>query len=90
MPEVHKCITCGSTDNLDHFSLRDNGMKCNRCSTQDKGAIAMSDATKLAIQYIVMAPPKKLFSFHLSEANQKELSLISKLYLDDKLDKEYR
>ena len=48
---------------------------------QDKGAIEMSESTKLAIQYIVMAPPKKLFSFNLSEENQRELSLITKLYL---------
>ena len=57
---------------------------------QDKGAIEMSESTKLAIQYIVMAPPKKLFSFNLSEENQRELSLITKLYLNDKLNKEYR
>ena len=43
-----------------------------------------------AIRYIVMAPPKKLFSFNLSEENIKELEIISKIYLNDKLDKDYK
>ena len=43
-----------------------------------------------AIKYIVMSPPKKLFSFNLSDENKKELEIVSKLYLNDKLDKEYK
>ncbi len=90
MPEVQKCTVCGKTENLTHFSFKDSGMKCETCSKQDKGAVAISESTGIAIKYIVMAPPKKLFSFNLSEENRKELSLISKIYLNDKLDKEYR
>ena len=50
----------------------------------------MSEATKNAIVYILKADPKKIFSFELSEKCQKELELISSIYLNEKLDKEYK
>lgn len=89
-PRVQKCTECGIEENLNYFSLRDNGIKCNVCSKQDTGAIQISETTKKAIQYIVMAPAKKLYSFQISEENKKQLSMISKLYTDIKLEKEYK
>lgn len=90
MPRVQKCTECGIEENLNYFTLRDNGFKCNVCSKQDTGAIQISETTKKAIQYIVMAPAKKLYSFQISEENKKQLSMISKLYTDIKLEKEYK
>lgn len=89
MPIINHCTSCKEEENLNYFSLRDNGFKCEVCSRQDKSVIEISESTKTAIKYIVMAPAKKLFSFKLSEENTKQLILISKLYLNDKLDKEY-
>ena len=87
---IDKCVSCGKKDNLEHFSFKDSGFKCDSCALQDKGALKISNSTMTAIKYIVMAPPKKLFSFNLSEENIKELEIISKIYLNDKLDKEYK
>ena len=89
-PRIQKCTECGKEENLLYFSLKDNGFKCNMCSRQDTGAIEISETTKKAIKYIVMAPPKKLYSFQVSEENKKQLSMISKLYTDIKLEKEYK
>ena len=90
-PIIDKCASCKKSDvKLDHFSFRDNGLKCEACSTQDKGAVEISEATLKAIKYIVLAPPKKLFSFNLSEQSLRELELICKVYLNEKLDKEYK
>ena len=50
----------------------------------------MSEATKNAIIYILKADPKKIFSFELSENARKELELISNIFLNEKLDKEYK
>ena len=41
-------------------------------------------------RYILLADAKKIFSFKISEENLKELNLISKLYLNEKLEKEYK
>lgn len=89
-PRVQKCIECKKEENLNYFSLKDNGLKCNICSKQDTGAIQISEATKKAIQYIIMAPAKKIYSFQISEENKKQLSMVSKLYTDLKLEKEYK
>ena len=57
---------------------------------QDKGAIEITDTTRDAIRYIVLADPKKLFSFNIPQNSIKELEIISKIYLQEKLEKELK
>ena len=90
MPVIDKCVNCGEKEELKYFSLKDNGFKCSACGKQDKGAIEVSKTTENAIKYIVMAPAKKIFSFNISEENITQLKVISKLYLNSKLEKEYK
>ena len=89
-PIIQKCSCCNKEENINHFSFKDNGFKCDSCAKQDTGALQISESTKKAIQYIVMAPAKKLYSFELAEENKNQLQIISKLYTDLKLEKEYR
>ena len=89
-PNTRECVSCGEKENITHFSLIDNGFKCQDCSKQDTGAIKISEPTKNAIKYIMISDPKKIFSFSISEEGKKELEIISSLYLNDKLDKEYK
>ena len=56
----------------------------------NKIQVEMKDPTKNAIKYIMIADPKKIFGFSLSEECMKELELISNIYLNDKLEKEYK
>ena len=89
-PNVRECTCCKTKENLTHFSIIDNGFKCSSCGKQDTGSISMSDPTRNAIMYIMSADPKKIFSFELSENCQKELELIANIYLNEKLEKEYK
>ena len=89
-PRIQECIECGKQEELNYFSFKDNGLKCAICSKQDTGSLQISDSTKKAIQYIIGAPAKKIYSFDISEENKKQLSLVSKLYTNIKLEKEYR
>ena len=89
-PNITECVSCKTKENLNYFSIRDNGFKCKACSKQDTSCIEMSEPTKNAIIYIMKADPKKIFSFELSEKCQKELELISNVYLNEKLEKEYK
>lgn len=88
-PILEKCCSCGE-ENVHHFSFKDNGLKCDTCSKQDTGAIEISDSTKNALKYIAVAPAKKLYSFNISDENKKQLEIISKIYTNDKLEKEYK
>lgn len=89
-PRINECTECKKDNEICFFSLSSNGFKCKNCGRQDKSCIEISDSTVKAIKYIVMAPDKKIFSFNLSESSLKELDLVTKLYLNDKLEKEYK
>lgn len=89
-PRINECINCKTTEGKFYFSIKDNGFKCEACSKVDKSCISMQEGTKTAIRYIVMAPAKKLFSFNLKEESLRELNLISQIYFNDKMEKEYK
>lgn len=88
-PKIKKCAGCDSED-VSYFSIKDNGFKCEACSRQDTSSIKMQEATKVAFKYIIMAPPKKIFSFDLKGDSLEELKLIVKIYFNEKLEKDYK
>lgn len=85
-PNVKECVNCKAKEELEYFSIKEDGLKCKDCGKIDKGAISITQSTELALKYILMAPPKKLFSFHVSEESRKELKLIANLYTRKVLD----
>ena len=89
-PQVMQCTNCQEKENLTYFSLKDNGLKCKICGKQDTSTIQISESTLNAIKYTVTAPPKKLYSFDLKEGALEEFKLVSKLYFNEKLEKEYK
>lgn len=90
LPNVKECVNCNGHEKLMYFSLRDNGFKCETCGKQDKSAVQMMQETKEACYYIIYCPAKKLYSFNIPEQSVRELELISKLYFNDKMEKEYK
>ena len=89
-PQVEKCVNCNIEEDIKYFSLKDNGFKCSSCGKSDKSSIELMPVTVDAIKYITLAPAKKIFSFNVPENSIKELEIISKLYLNEKLEKEYK
>ena len=89
-PNIRECVACRKTENITHFSFRDNGFKCKECAKQDTGSVIVSEPTQTAIKYIMMADQKKIFSFQLSDKYMKELQLVADIYLNEKLEKEYK
>lgn len=89
-PRVNECVNCKEKDNISYFSIKDNGFKCEVCSRQDKGSIKINESTQTAIKYILTAPAKKLYSFNLKDESLKELEIVTKLYFNEKLEKEYK
>ncbi|MCR5146644.1 MAG: DNA repair protein RecO [Clostridia bacterium] len=86
MPKVDKCAKCDESEKIGYFSIVDDGFKCINCGKVDKSAITINPTTVDAIRYIIKSPAKKLFSFDLPEESLSELSLISKIYLKEKLE----
>ena len=89
-PKLGKCCSCGIQNNIGYFSISHSGFLCNDCGRVDKSSIKITQDTFNALKYICSAPAKKLFSFNVSEESKKELKLISSLYLNKNLDKDYK
>lgn len=89
-PRVIACVNCKEKENLQYFSIRDNGFKCEACSRQDTSSIFMSESTANAIKYTISAPAKKVFSFSLKNESLEEFKLITRIYFNEKMEKEYK
>ncbi len=89
-PHLSSCINCDETSNLQFFSIQNSGLECITCAKLDKSAIKISEDTFNSLKYIYSCDNKKLFSFDCSEDSKKELNLISTLYLNTSLDKNYK
>ena len=89
-PNINECKECKEKEGLNFFSFRDSGLKCKVCSKQDSGSIEISETTKDAIRYIILTDAKQIFSFDIPEKDKQELEILSKIYLTEKLEKEYK
>ena len=89
-PNVKECTSCRQKVDLRYFSIKDNGFKCTNCGKLDTSCIQISEATENAIKYSILADSKKIFSFSISENSLKELKIIADIYLNEKLEKEYK
>ena len=88
-PEIDKCVNCHEKENLNYFSFKDNGFKCISCAKQDTGAFKMSEGTYKSIIYAMKADIKKTINITVAENVVNELKIISKIYLEEKLEKKY-
>ncbi len=89
-PMIDECKSCKIREELNYFSFKESGLKCKICGKQDEGAIEISVTTKDAIRYIIYSDAKKIFAFKVPKETIKELEIISKIYLEDKLEKGYK
>jgi DNA repair protein RecO (recombination protein O) len=89
-PQIEECCICKTKEKLGCFSIREYGFKCKACAKQDGSTIEITETTKDAIIYIILADAKKIYSFTVPERTQKELEIISKLYLTECLEKDYK
>ena len=89
-PIIEHCTNCGKKENLTYFSIKNNGVKCNNCAFQDKGAISITPSTLTALKFIISAPSKQIFNFNLKDESLKELKILSKIYFNEKLEKDYK
>lgn len=89
-PQIMECVNCKEKESITSFSIKDNGIKCKACTRQDTSTIEINESTLNAIKYTVTAPSKKLYAFDLKDKSLEEFKLVTKLYFDEKLEKEYK
>lgn len=89
-PDIIQCVNCNEKDGLSYFSIKNNGFLCNACAKQDSSAIQTNTTTINAIRYAILAEPKKIYSCVLNDETIAQMKLTSKLYLEEKLEKQYK
>lgn len=89
-PNVIECANCKKNEIIKYFSIKHDGFLCETCAKQDTSSIQVSDTTINAIRYAILAEPKKIYSCILNDETIAQMKLISKLYLDEKLEKQYK
>lgn len=88
-PNIDRCLKCGE-NTIKFFSVQNDGAVCENCGKLDKSVISINESTFMALKYIILSPTKKLFSFDLKNESLKQLELISKIYFNEKLEKQYK
>ena len=88
MPELSGCCVCGRED-PDRFSIADGTLECAGCRASDGVRMPLSPASLAAMRYIVSCPDKKLFSFTLTGAAEKELCDAAESYLLTQLERSF-
>ncbi len=84
----HVCSVCNKNISK-YFSIMDDCLKCADCATFDKSAIQVTESTIKSLFYIINCDPKKLYSFKVSDESKAEINLISKLYFNRCMEREY-
>ena len=87
-PELSGCCVCGNPE-PDRFSIADGTLECAACRSGDGVRMPLSPASLAAMRYILSCPEKKLFSFSISGAAEKELCDAAESYLLTQLERSF-
>lgn len=88
-PNVFTCGNCNGKENLDYFDIRHNTLLCKNCNGKISENELISDSAVYALQFIVVTPVDKLFSFKVTEKVLEQMKRIIKMYMDKVIDKRF-
>lgn len=87
-PNLFSCVSCGAKDGLNTFHVRRGGMLCSACGAV-YGGIPVDASTRYTMQYIISAPPERLYSFQVTEEVLSVLERIMNAYMDCYIDRKF-
>lgn len=78
-PQIGACISCGSTEKLSYFSVKDGGCLCENCKLGDDPMVfALTPDMMSAMKYIQAHPLRALEGIGLNEDAEKRLRRLMK------------
>lgn len=87
-PNLFSCVSCGAKDGLNTFHVRRGGMLCSACGAV-YGGIPVDASTRYTMQYIISAPPERLYSFQVTEEVLSVLERVMNAYMDCYIDRKF-
>lgn len=88
-PYTKACISCGGKLDEVYFDVLEGGVVCSNCRLHRQNIVKINKGTYDAIKFIMTVSQKDIFKFELDDESKFRLSVLSKKYLQDKLDKVY-
>ena len=72
-----------------YFDFSNDGLVCKECLNQNKFSMRLKKPSQKALEFIMNVSLNDLFKFNLDSAYTDEMSRMAKIYLKQKLDREY-
>lgn len=88
-PDVFKCFSCGSSENLITMDLTKPAALCAKC-VHDNMYIRYNTSTFYTMQYIISAPFEKLYTFKVTDEVLREFSDIMEKLMKIYVNKEIK
>ena len=93
-PNLDVCMVCGETPEEGRplrFSFSRCGIVCGKdsCARSAGDSMAVRKGTLSCLRHIAGSNEEALFSFHVDEDVQREISLLSERFVQDRMEKEY-
>ncbi|MGD7044009.1 DNA repair protein RecO [Jeotgalibacillus proteolyticus] len=82
-PVLDRCAHCGETEGHFSFSIRENGLLCHRCWSNDSYALKITPQTVRLLKLFYFLDLNRLGSVSLQEQTKKELRLVIRTYYDE-------
>lgn len=89
-PQVFECVSCGCKENVYLFSIAKGGLVCNQCKKGDSDLISLNGSTIYTMQFIILTPIEKLYTFNVNEQVLRELKKVMERYLRIMIDRKFK
>ncbi len=87
-PEVFRCCVCGAEEPEEPLFSFSGGIHCRHCPMPGQ-SVALSGEVLAAVRYILLAEPKKIFSFTLGGEALGKLGELAEGYTEAQLDRRF-
>lgn len=89
-PQMSACVCCGNAEGEYKFSVKRGGLVCENCKNRASDKRLLRPSTLYAMQYIVLSPVEKLYTFIVKEEVLNELENVVTAYLEEYVGKSFK
>lgn len=80
-PQVFECVSCGTTEDVYLFSVNKGGLLCRACRQGESELIGLDGSTIYTMQFIIVTPIEKLYTFTVTDKVLKEIKRVMERYM---------
>ncbi len=82
-PELDRCASCGSTEIVPTFSIKEAGFLCKRCDEGDEHAFHLSSHTARLLRLFFYLDLERIGNVSLKQETKRELKQVIQAYYDE-------